>query len=412
MRTLFLLLVFMVVYAVAKQPSYAIGAVLRTAKVPYQTLDNTTRMDSLLPLFFYEGKQYYMRGLEAGVHLYKTKRCEINVKTALRFVDMPRNSASYFSNDTFDSGVELLYETMHHALQLNALVDLHGFFSQSLHYSYTVHARNTAIIFLGKATWQSESFNSYYYGFSRRVDAGIAMEVGTTLTHQLSQHWRLYAKLTLQHQPNSVREQPLVHDAATYALQAGILVGEFDTAPTQNSALQWLRVSVAQATFSSFSELLSANFQPDPYRHRFLSLAYDYEVSPTFAGYALPLYLHSLVAHHGKSSVQQEAWELVSSFKLLHSFSAPFGGRIGMAEGLSYVTEPTYVEQTVNENDGYNRSSRLLNFLEFSLEYALSKKLYVGYALHHRSGVFQSVQSFNQIKGGSNYHSITLSLQI
>lgn len=412
-RLIFLVLILQYMPVIADEvevPSFAMGIMLRSAQTPYVTNPEHERMDSLVPMLYYEGERYYMRGLHAGLHLYKSDLFECNAQTALRFVDMPRNDANFFSNDTFDSGLLLRWHAIQTTFEMSALVDTHNNSSLLARLEHSWHVGATQITPNVALRWQSAAYSSYYYGFGQSLDASYSMQAGLTLQHPVTSHVAIFANVQVSQEAASIREQPLVKEQHNSAVQLGVLLGDFEPIQHSRSAHQSFRISLAQATFSSFSELLTLNFQPDPYQNRFAALAYDYEISQTFLGYALSVYLHSVLASHFSSEVQQPALEFVSAFKLVHYFTYPFHGRIGIAEGLSYVSEPTYVERTVNENDGYARSSNLLNFLELSIEYQLVESLYIGYALHHRSGVFESVQSFNQIKGGSNYHSMSLAI--
>lgn len=85
-----------------------------------------------------------------------------------------------------------------------------------------------------------------------------------------------------------------------------------------------------------------------------------------------------------------------------------------MAEGISYVNEVTYIEQTEMDEKGY-RSSNLLNYLDFTLDLHLGDifgekldDLWLGYSIHHRSAIFESSSRFGRIKGWSNYNSVYL----
>ena len=62
------------------------------------------------------------------------------------------------------------------------------------------------------------------------------------------------------------------------------------------------------------------------------------------------------------------------------------------------------------------QASNLLNFLDYTLDIDLGyifggeifQDLWLGYSIHHRSGIYGSAQQFGRINGGSNYPSIYL----
>ena len=57
-----------------------------------------------------------------------------------------------------------------------------------------------------------------------------------------------------------------------------------------------------------------------------------------------------------------------------------------------------------------------MNYLDFSADVNMGdllnknslSNLWLGYSLHHRSGIFTSTSAFGRIKGGSDYNSLYL----
>ncbi len=113
--------------------------------------------------------------------------------------------------------------------------------------------------------------------------------------------------------------------------------------------------------------------------------------------------------------MQDPTLEYVLAIKAYYTFKLPWRLRFGLAEGLSYVSRVPYVEQSEMDRKGY-RASRLLNYLDFSLDINLGdifnsssmKTAWLGYSIHHRSGIFESSSAFGRIRGGSNYNTVYL----
>jgi outer membrane protein len=86
-----------------------------------------------------------------------------------------------------------------------------------------------------------------------------------------------------------------------------------------------------------------------------------------------------------------------------------------VAEGFSYARRVTYIERVNVESKG-NTPSRLLNYLDFSIDLNVgdllkarsARRLWLGYSIHHRSGIFESGSQFGDIRGGSNYNTVYL----
>lgn len=97
------------------------------------------------------------------------------------------------------------------------------------------------------------------------------------------------------------------------------------------------------------------------------------------------------------------------------TFNWPIRWRLGFAEGLSYVSDITYIEQSEMDRKGL-KPSNLWNSIGFSVDVDLGDLLnserfsnwYLGYSIHHRSAIFESASQFGRIKGGSNYNTIYL----
>ncbi len=92
--------------------------------------------------------------------------------------------------------------------------------------------------------------------------------------------------------------------------------------------------------------------------------------------------------------------------------------RVGFAEGVSYVEHVPSIEKEHLKSKDRN-TSRLLNYLDVSVDVNARdvtrvKKMescWLGFAISHRSGVFESVDIFGEVKGGSNYNTGYLECQ-
>ncbi|MBL4575998.1 MAG: MipA/OmpV family protein, partial [Opitutaceae bacterium] len=60
---------------------------LRYASIPFKTEEKTVA--DIIPLFYYEGDRFFMRGLEGGMKLWKDNRKGVNLIGRYRFFDVP-----------------------------------------------------------------------------------------------------------------------------------------------------------------------------------------------------------------------------------------------------------------------------------------------------------------------------------
>ena len=103
------------------------------------------------------------------------------------------------------------------------------------------------------------------------------------------------------------------------------------------------------------------------------------------------------------------------AIKPCYTLKWPITWRVGFAEGASYASRVTYIEESELNKKDYE-VSKLMNYLDFSIDIDLSKlfdlkasnSLWLGYYIHPRSAIFENASHFGRIKGGSNYNSIYL----
>lgn len=133
--------------------------------------------------------------------------------------------------------------------------------------------------------------------------------------------------------------------------------------------------------------------------------------------FTLPIDLYFIAGGiwHHDSEVQDNLAEGVLGFKAYYTFELGPRWRIGVAEGLSYVSDITHIERSELEEKEY-QPSKLLNYLDFSFDVNVGdifnqtslQNMWFGYSIHHRSGIFETSSAFGRIKGGSNYNTLYL----
>ncbi|MBN2895756.1 MAG: MipA/OmpV family protein [Campylobacterales bacterium] len=371
-------------------------AAVRVASVPYRVDHPSSVMVSYLPLLWFEGEQLYLRGLSGGMHLWQDAALELNLLARWRFVDMPRSDPHYFSNDRIDTGIGLRYEQEGKSLELALLHDGSERFYEELRIAYAWGDARYHSELAATLQHRSASFNSYYYGLGQSIGDSMYGAAEYTVRYQVKRPFSLYAALKAEHHGLS---EAHLNTEPSLSMITGVQWSEFRGSP---SAKSYLQSGIGFATRGSFSELMTLSAHSDPHHHVLVSLFYGHPLSDSIADLDAALYWHSGIALHQASSDQSQAIEGVCALKLF--FKPHSQWRIGIASGLSYISEPTYVERWANEKDGYTRTSRFMNHLDVSIERSIDRSLSLGYGVFHRSGIFESVQSFGQIKGGSNYH--------
>jgi len=145
------------------------------------------------------------------------------------------------------------------------------------------------------------------------------------------------------------------------------------------------------------------------------SVFYGHPLADNLIGLPLHVYLTGGFAWHWASHVQSSAQEVVLGVKFHLPIPWPFRWRLGFVEGISYINRITFIEQEEMDRKNY-RASNLLNYLDYTIDIELGQffggdifnELWLGYSIHHRSGIYGTAQQFGRINGGSNYPSIYL----
>ena len=125
-----LLLIFLIflqtnqIFASVKENNWGIAAGYRSAMIPYASEENT--VEDFIPLLFYQGDTFFIRGLTAGAHLYEKDQLQINALGRYRFFDIPKEYQNLVREDALDIGLELKYqidENWHSNLELMSDTD-------------------------------------------------------------------------------------------------------------------------------------------------------------------------------------------------------------------------------------------------------------------------------------------------
>ena len=136
--------------------------------------------------------------------------------------------------------------------------------------------------------------------------------------------------------------------------------------------------------------------------------------------FTLPMevWIYGGLARRFENNLQDDFFEGVLALKALYRrfpWSKHVETRIGLGHGLSYAERVPNLERTKAE-DRNRRISHLLNYLEFSIDVSVGdvlraerlRNLFFGFAVHHRSGNFASVNLFGNVDGGSNVNTLYL----
>ncbi|HAS8521653.1 TPA: MipA/OmpV family protein [Vibrio vulnificus] len=408
----------------AQEQNWGIAAMYRTASIPFDTLGGDQTVSTFVPMMFFDNQYVFIRGIEGGAYLWESDEypLQFNALTRMRFIDIPKIVQNAVEGDTADFGGQLAYQVNDQWRFEAELMFDDGF---RFHSNYRLAAK------FDFGDWELEpsltlrykdaDFNSTYYAFAditkQYIGAGVDTNLALKGRYHVASNLYLLGKTSITRLDNNAYDSYAIEDRYEGEFYVGF--GFFnDKNKERKSNLKnksYLRVAHGWGTPSNIGEIFKFEREKDPYNNQLTSVFYGHPLTDELFGLPLDLYLHSGIAHHWSSEVQSSSTETVVSIKAYYTFNWPTQWRFGVAEGMSYIDNITYIEKSEMERKGYT-PSHLLNYLDFSFDVNVGdlvgkndwKNVWFGYSLHHRSAIFEKASQFGRIKGGSNYNTVYL----
>ncbi|MEM6571110.1 MAG: MipA/OmpV family protein [Planctomycetota bacterium] len=416
---------------VYKQANWGLAGLLRTADIPYPAESN--RVSSFVPMLFYEGERFFWRGLAGGLHLFHQGALELNLLGRIRFFDIPAEFQNAVQGDALEAGLQARYDVGRAWWEAEALSDRFGNWTAIGRVGASYVSDRWVVQPSIDLRYGSEGYVSRYYGLDPFT--GIQANGDVILTPTLTARFRIvsdfYALGSVGYHAfgDEIRGLSTIDEPGAWETFVGIGFFQDFGAPqflgrprdTSGSAgrdidiVPHLRLAHAFGTPSAMSDIFTGNVEDDPFNNQLTSLFYGYPLTDRLFGLPLDFYLVPGFAYHYPSDVQGESYELILKIHIYYTFKLPVRIRFGVAEGVSWIDEPTYIETTALAEDGYETSD-LMNYLDFTLDFNVGdlfrskslEPLWAGVTLHHRSSIFESAAQFGRIKGGSNYIGVYL----
>lgn len=399
------------------EADWGIGVTVRTATILYDTDDDS--VSSFVPMLFYDGEYFFLNGIEGGVKAYTGEKIRLDLLGRLRFFDIPSSLQNEIQEDSLDVGARIRYFfSEQFASDFDILTDKDGRLQSNIRLSYLYENNDHDFTPYINLRLNSGDYNSHYYGLTLvDVDSGTEFSLGVLGKYHLWKNLYLIGRYQSTFLDDSIRDSQFIDKDISHEVYLGVGVfnEERNKRKTELSISPYLRLAHGWATPSNLGDIITGEGESDEYNNQLTSLFYGYPLADDLFGIPLAMYLTPGFVYHWSSEVQKDIPEFVLAIKAYYTFKWPFEWRFGFAEGLSYVTDIPYVENSEMERKGYEPSN-LMNYLDFSLDIHLAdilnssalKGWYLGYSIHHRSSIFESASQFGRIKGGSNYNTVYL----
>jgi outer membrane protein len=397
----------------------AIG--MRSAAIPYQTEEDT--VSDVIPLMFYDDDgRFFLRGLTAGFRFYNQDAWQFSALGRYRFTDIPAEYQNEYNRNALDLGLQLKHRlSPDWNLDLEVMGDRHGRMHSNVRANYEWEKGKWELYPYANLRWKDADFNNYYYTLSDvtgdTTGSAIDFTLGTEARYHVASNFYLIGRAQVTALDKDTYNTDIIRNQFPTEIYLGIAFFNDNKQESRRkiTTKPYVRLAHGWATPSNLGEILSFDWEDDPYNNQLTSIFYGHPLTDKLFGIPFDIYLTPGLVHHLSSEVQDSFPEYVLAVKAYYTIKWPLRWRVGLAEGLSYATQIPYVEKTELEDKDYV-PSKLLNFLDISFDMNLGDlfraksmdNLWFGWSIHHRSGIFETSGMFGRIKGGSNYNTLYL----
>ncbi len=421
---------------VYQEQEWGIAAVVRTADVVYDNEAGADSVSSFIPMLFYTGEYAFINGTEGGVYLYNEEESPFTLSliSRLRFIDFPEQYQNAIGGDTADLGLQLKYQA-----DENWTVRGEWMTDRDSNWHANLEARGRYatgdFIFEPKfrMRYKSDNFNSLYYGLEpldleaddgrvfrgESIDDGIDYSIGVNASYHVASNLYLLGGVDVSILDSAAKNAKFVNQSyeTEYFLGFGFFNDKDKPLKKELSNKAYWRIGHGWGTPSNLGSILNFDVEKDPYNSQLTSLFYGLPLTDSLFGLPLDIYLTPGIGYHWSHEEQATSAEYIIAIKAYYTFNWPVQWRVGVAEGMSYVTHVTKLERDdFLVRKDYDETSNLLNYLDFSFDVNLGSlfntselnDVWLGYYIHHRSAIFETASQYGRLKGGSNYNMVYL----
>ena len=447
------------------EKDWGIAAGFRIARIPYPSEEQ--QVSDFIPLMFYDGDIFFIRGLTGGAKLYNKEEWQFSLIARYRYFDIPAEYQNLVRGNSLDFGGEVKYRiTDELETNFEIMTDNDSRYYSSLNTRYHWDSGSWDIFPYATLRYKSADFNNHYYGLDgltdpndtansidNKIGSAFDLTIGSEVRYHVISNFYLLGRAQLTTLDSKTRDSITIDNGTFGEIYLGIAFFNDKTKKKAPSlkAKPYLRFAHGWATPSNIGDILTFDSVDDEQNNQLSSLFYGHPIADSLFGVeAFDIYITTGFIHHhssdpydqtiepgtgintseyaglgdnpcdGETSCtitydRQPTREYVLAIKAYYNINWPVHWRLGFAEGLSYIETVSNIEQREMDQKGY-RSSNLMNYLDFTADFSLGdtfgarsiNDLYFGIGVHHRSSIFETSSSFGRIKGGSNYPSLYL----
>lgn len=419
--------------------SAGLGGGLRFGQSPYLASDNDEQREfDLVPLYLYEGKYLFARGVTGGIHMFRNDDFELNAFARYRFQKLDPDRNEFYDGleerrQTVDAGIQFIVSKAWGELTASWMTDTldrHNGQEVEVSYRYRIEAGRWSISPFISWSYQDKSLTDYYFGVSEaealpdrpQFSAGSSqwLSFGMNTAWQVTDRVVLFANFGFGGTDSDVTESPLVEETGFSQLFVGgtYTFGNARTPsdinnPERSGEWSW-RVNYGyQAEGNIVSEIDQGDFSKSSLADTRIGglmgskLLHD-GPRVDFLG-RIALYRH-FESDEGNGNFNSYAAYIMLMGKGYSGWTGEEWFRWGFGYGMSYAETVPIAEQRKQANKGEN-TSHFLNYLEMTLDFPLRRasranwlqNCYAGVTIVHRSGIFGTSDLLGDLAGGSDW---------
>ncbi|BFM10480.1 MipA/OmpV family protein [Simiduia litorea] len=426
---------------------WSMGMTTRSFSSPYQ--DEGLRND-FIPEINYQGEQWYIDGTQAGWRSEKHDGFYLNAFSRYRFGSYSEKNSDALAGmrrlGTLEAGAKLVFESELGELSVAASHDTlnrHQGWSSTVEWRGDWHADSWKLEPFVAVDYDSAEVNNYFFGVENdeanpdrpayRADSAINYRLGVDSWYRLGGPHLFGAGLSHTFYDTSVEQSPITDASGRSELRlsyryefinnrAAQAVAKAGESPWLKGDWEW-RLAGGYIKDGNFIEMIYLNnMAVDTEKTALVSAFLSKKI--TERTFDLPIQMHitgGLVRHFEKN-LQSDFNEYVFALKGYFSefpWSHIIETRVGFGYGFSYGDKVSFEESASVMEDNIN-DSRLLQYLDYSWDVNIgdlfrapsAKHCYLGYSIHHRSGIFSKAEIYNNVDGGSNWNTFYVQCKV
>ena len=426
---------------------WSMGITNRNYSAPY--VGDGIRSD-VMPEINYQGEQWYIDGSQAGWKSKVSDNVNIDAFSRYRFGAYSEKNSNQLEGmrrlGTLEAGAKLTVESGLGDLSLSASHDTlnrHQGWSSSLEWRGDWHSNSLRLEPFVALDYDSADVNDYFFGVkpteaqadrpSYSPDGGFNYRLGVESWYRLSGPHLFGASVSHTIYQDSIKDSPIVDASGKTEVNLSYRY-EFINNPaaqvvTKASESQWLkgdwewRIAGGYIKDGNFIEMIYLNnMAVDTDDTAMVSAFLSKKI--TERTFDLPIQMHVTggFVRHFEKDLQSDFNEYVFALKGYFNqfpWSHIVETRVGFGYGFSYGEKVPFQESESVMEDNIN-DSRLLQYLDYSWDINLgdlfkapsAKNCYLGYSIHHRSGIFSKAEIYNNVDGGSNWNTFYLQCKV